>query len=133
MQWTVVIGLLFALLVGVFAIQNNIPVTLKFFSWQFETSLAVVAIGGLALGALLIGILGVVNQLKSRMKIRALNNKIKSLEKRLKELQVDKEEEIKELTGKLNRKEVDLARYEGAQEEILAQEALQAKEDDSAE
>ena len=133
MQWTVVIGLLFALLVGVFAIQNNIPVTLKFFSWQFETSLAVVAIGGLALGALLIGILGVVNQLKSRMKIRALNNKIKSLEKRLKELKENKEEEIKELTGKLNRKEVDLARYEGAQEEILAQEALQAKEDDSAE
>ena len=129
MQWTVVIAFLFALLVGVFAIQNHTPATLKFFSWQIDTSLAVVAIGGLALGALLIGILGIIKQVKARIKIRSLNSKIKSLEKKIEKMEEEKREQIKTLTESLNKKEVDLARYEGIQEEILAQEALEADED----
>ncbi|AZR73095.1 hypothetical protein BBF96_06675 [Anoxybacter fermentans] len=116
MQWTVVITLLFALLVGVFAVQNDIDVSLKFFTWQFETSLVVVVLGGVALGALMIGILGLISQIKARIQIRTLKGKIKSLEKQL--------EKLKE---KLNEMAVDLARYEGAEEEILAQEALQVK------
>lgn len=125
MQWTVVVALLFALLVGVFAIQNAITVSLQFFSYQFETSLVVVVLGGVALGALMIGILGLVNQIKNKIQIRNLKGKIKSLEKQLK----GKGEEIGELQVTVNAMEVELARFEGAHEEILAQEALQAQDD----
>lgn len=123
MQWTVVVALLFALLVGVFAIQNAITVSLKFFSYQFETSLVVVVLGGVALGALMIGILGLLSQIKNKIQIRNLKGKIKSLEKQLN----GKDEEIGELQVTVNAMEVELARFEGAHEEILAQEALQAQ------
>lgn len=121
MQWTVVVALLFALLVGVFAIQNAVMVPLKFFSYEFETSLVVVVLGGVALGALMIGILGLLNQIKNKIQIRNLKGKIKSLEKQLK----GKEAEIEDLFVTQSAMEVELARFEGAHEEILAQEALQ--------
>ncbi|MCK4259757.1 MAG: LapA family protein [Halanaerobiales bacterium] len=126
MQWTVVLALIFALLVGVFAVQNNIPVDLKFFTWQFNTSLAVIVLGGVALGALMIGILGLIVQIKSKIQIRALKGKIKVLERQLKGREVS----IQQLNGQMNDRNVDLARFEGAQEEILAQEALQAEKVD---
>ncbi len=123
MQWTVVLALIFALLVGVFAVQNNIPVDLKFFTWQFNSSLAVVVLGGVALGALMIGILGIIGQVKAKIQIRALKGKLKGLEKQLN----SKEEDLQGLNGQVNGMSVDLARFEGAHEEMLAQEALQTK------
>lgn len=123
MQWTVIITLVFALLVGIFAVQNHTSITLKFFSYEFDTSLVVVVLGGVALGAMTLGILGLISKVKSKLQIRTLKGKIKSLEKDLTNLRAEKDDLITEN----NDLAVDLARLEGAQEEILAQEALQVK------
>ncbi len=121
MQWTVVIALVFALAVGLFSVQNVTPVTLKFFSYEVGTSLVVVVLSSVAFGALMIGILGLIGQIKARLQIRTLKGRIKTLEKELDKTQI----EMDALLGEKNDMAVDLARYEGAQEEILAQEAIQ--------
>lgn len=117
MQWTVIITLIFALLVGIFAVQNHTSVTLKFFSYEFDTSLVVVVLGGVALGAMTLGILGLISKVKSKLQIRTLKGKLRSLEKELAKIR----EENNDLA-------INLARLEGSRDEILAEEALQIKE-----
>lgn len=129
MQWTVVIALIFALVVGIFAVQNVNTVTLKFFAYEIPTNLVVVVLGGVAFGALMIGILGLIGQIKARLQIRTLRGKIKSLEKELNKTKAEYDLLASEKSGMA----IDLARYEGAQEEILAQEALMATDDEAEE
>lgn len=64
-----VISLLFALLVAVFAIQNSQPVLLRFFGWFLETSQAVLLIGAASAGALVVGLLAFFRQLGMGLKL----------------------------------------------------------------
>jgi len=58
MQLMLILGIIFAIGAVTFALQNDVPVTLAFASWHYDSSLAVVLLLALGLGALL-GLAGV--------------------------------------------------------------------------
>lgn len=67
MQFVMVITLVFAVFVAIFALQNAYPVTVHFLDWQFEASLALVILISALAGAVLFGISGLVRQARSRI------------------------------------------------------------------
>lgn len=97
MQGTLIIGIIFALLVAVFSIQNAIPVSISFFTWRFETSLVVVVLGGIALGVLMMGLFASFKQFKLKRKIKGLKSETKKIEAEKENMKTD----ISELEAKL--------------------------------
>ena len=69
---TIVIFLLFLMLVAVFSVQNAFPVTITFFFWRFEASIAIViflsVLCGLVAGGVLMTVLRTKKPLKSIQK-----------------------------------------------------------------
>jgi uncharacterized integral membrane protein len=55
---------LLLLAVAVFALQNPDPVTLRFLGWQTQSSVAIVALGATATGALIAGLLALAGRLR---------------------------------------------------------------------
>lgn len=89
MQILFIISLVFAILVSVFAVMNSNPVTIKLLWKQFEFSQAIVILGSAAFGAIIVAFLGIFSKVKSSLKIRELQNKIKGLEKKIEGLKSD--------------------------------------------
>lgn len=90
MQGTIIFGLIFAILIAIFAIQNASIVALNLLMWKFEISLAVVVLGSIIFGALVIGIFSYFKQFQLRRKNKNLKLEIQSLKDELE----NKEEEI---------------------------------------
>ncbi len=95
MQGTIIFGLIFAILIAIFAIQNASIVALNLLMWKFEISLAVVVLGSIIFGALVIGIFSYFKQFQLRRKNKNLKLEMESLKDKLE----DKEEEINKLKG----------------------------------
>lgn len=57
---------LFALFIAVFAIQNYLPVTVAFFTWNFQTSLVIVILGSATFGAMIVLFLSLLIQFRLR-------------------------------------------------------------------
>ncbi|MBM7855313.1 putative integral membrane protein [Desulfohalotomaculum tongense] len=73
MQFYVVLGLVFALAVAVFAVQNATAVDIKFLGWRFsDISLVLVILSSVAGGSLITILFGLPRQLRTMMKIREL-------------------------------------------------------------
>lgn len=89
MQILFIFSLIFAILVSIFAVMNSEPVTIKLLWKEFQFSQAIVILGSAVFGAVIVALLGVFNKVKSSLKIRELQNKIKSLEKEIQELKPD--------------------------------------------
>ncbi|HLT57747.1 MAG: lipopolysaccharide assembly protein LapA domain-containing protein [Limnochordales bacterium] len=87
MQLLLIIALLFALAVAVFAVQNAEPITVNLIRWQLETSLVVVVVGSAAAGALVAGVFGFIRQVRASWRIRQLQGQVHRLEQRLKALE----------------------------------------------
>ncbi len=85
MQILFIFSLVFAILVSVFAVMNSDPVTIKLLWKQYEFSQAIIILGSAAIGAIIVALLGMVNRVKSSLKVRELQNKIKGLENQLEE------------------------------------------------
>lgn len=86
-QLLLVISLLFALAVAVFAVQNAEYIVVQLFSLEFETSLVVVVLAAAAAGALSAGIIGFVRQIKSSLRIRQLQAQVNKLERQVHDLE----------------------------------------------
>jgi len=56
MQILLISGIAFAIVAVLFALQNNVPVTVSFFAWSFDGSLALVLLLALGLGAVIAGL-----------------------------------------------------------------------------
>lgn len=68
-------------IVGVlFALQNNVQVTLSFFLWQFEGSLALVFLLAMLLGALIVGLLSTPATLRRQWRGYRKTRQIRDLE-----------------------------------------------------
>jgi len=80
-----IFSLLFAILVAAFAVMNSNPVIIKLFWMEIPSSQGVVILGSAAIGAIVVSLLGILSKVKSTLKIRELNNKIKQLEHKLEE------------------------------------------------
>jgi uncharacterized integral membrane protein len=75
-------GLLFALGIALFAVQNATPVDIRFLFWSFpRISLSLVILGAVAAGAVVTMLLGVGRQYRSSRRIRELTARVAQLER----------------------------------------------------
>jgi lipopolysaccharide assembly protein A len=94
MQLLLILGIAFAIGAVAFAIQNNVPVAVAFAPWHFDSSLAVVLLVALGLGALIAGLVSTPGVIKGqwagarlRRQIAILEDHKVSLERRVFELE----------------------------------------------
>lgn len=84
---------IFAMVVGLgsvmFALQNNVPVTVVFLAWRFDGSLALVLLLAMALGALIVALLSTPATLRRQWAGRRQDKRINELEKERKDLQTE--------------------------------------------
>lgn len=92
MQFIIVISMIFALFIALFAIQNATVITINFLWYKFNLSQAVVILGSALFGILIMLPFDIVKRVRFRIKINELNSKIKKLDE---ELSIAKETIIK--------------------------------------
>ena len=78
MQIWFVVSLIFSIIVVVFAALNSEVVTIKLFWVNYELSQSVVILISAAFGAAIAIFLGLFSQLKSKLKIRALESNLEN-------------------------------------------------------
>jgi len=94
MQLLLILGIVFAIGAVSFAMQNNVPVTVAFAFWHYDSSLVVVLLVALGLGALIAGLVSTPSVIKGqwdgarlRRQIASLEDDKASLERRVRELE----------------------------------------------
>ena len=95
MQLLLILGIVFAISAVTFALQNFRSVTVAFASWHYDSSLAVVLLVALGLGALIAGLVSTPSVIKGqwvtarlRRQVAILEDKRASLERRIQELEL---------------------------------------------
>lgn len=81
MQLTIIAVILVALIGVFFAMQNNVPVTVNFLLWRFDTSLAMVLPLALAAGAIIVALLTMPATVKRQWLLTRQKRRIVELEK----------------------------------------------------
>ncbi|MBX5476850.1 MAG: LapA family protein [Clostridia bacterium] len=79
MTWYLVVFLLFAFGVAVFAAQNGQTVDVRLLMWKMNTTLAVVVLGAAFAGAVITACLGAVAQLRLRWRLLRAENELRTL------------------------------------------------------
>lgn len=97
MQILLVISLLFAALVAIFALQNAQTVPIKFFMWQPEASIAVIVLLFAAAGAFIAAIIGIVRQVRLGLRLRNTKTELARTSKALEATEL----KLKEVEGKV--------------------------------
>ena len=94
MQLLLILGIIFAIGAVTFAVQNNVSVTVVLASWRYDSSLAVVLLVALGLGALIAGLVSTPSVIKAqwagarlRREVASLEDDKASLERRVSELE----------------------------------------------
>lgn len=94
MQLLLILGIAFAIGAVSFALQNGVPVTVAFAFWRYDSSLAVVLLVALGLGALIAGLVSTPSVIKAqwdsarlRRQIAGLEDEAALLEQRVRELE----------------------------------------------
>ncbi len=93
MQFRMIISLVFAIIIAIFAIMNSGAVTIHLFLWKLENvSLAMVILASAIFGAVLVYLSGTVSTLKRKKQIKNLEQEIKKVnsEAQAKESGLDK-------------------------------------------
>lgn len=81
MQLMILVGLAAAIGVVAFALQNNVPVTVTFLFWRFDSALAMVLLIAVALGALIVALLSTPAVLRLQWEASRLRRQVAGLEK----------------------------------------------------
>lgn len=81
MQLTIIAAILLTLIGVVFAMQNNVQVTVAFLLWRFDTTLAIVLPLALATGALFIALLTTPSTIKKQWLLKRQKSRINEMEK----------------------------------------------------
>ncbi|MGM0378840.1 MAG: LapA family protein [Bacillota bacterium] len=108
MQFTVILTLIFAIIIAIFAGLNSAVVTLNLLVTQFEISLAIVILISAVLGAIIMYLVNIFKSLKKSKKIKNLKKEKSSLNDKINNLHdqiVKKDEKIDKIQKKLNDKE----------------------------
>lgn len=75
-----------AIFVGIgavaFAMQNNLPVTVNFLLWRFDSSLAMVLLLALATGAIVVALLTTPGTLRRQWQLARQRRQLEEMEKR---------------------------------------------------
>jgi len=80
MQLFLVLGIVFAIGAVTFALQNNIPVTVVFAFWRYDSTLAVVLLVALGLGVLITALVSTPSVIKGQWTGRRLRRQVAGLE-----------------------------------------------------
>ncbi len=123
MQIYFILSLLFAVVVALFAVINSEMIEISYFIGTVEVAQSVVILVSAAFGALIMGLFAIFSKLKSGLKARKLNGKIKVLEK---EIEGYKKAEIKAAEEKAKLQEEEAKRAEKAKDE-LGEDAIEKK------
>ncbi|OFZ96545.1 MAG: hypothetical protein A2Z64_05600 [Betaproteobacteria bacterium RIFCSPLOWO2_02_67_12] len=87
MQLTILIGIALAIVAVAFALQNNVPVTVTFLLWRFDSTLAMVLLLAVAIGALIVAFLSTPSVLRLQWQAARQRKQIAALEQSRDELQ----------------------------------------------
>ena len=105
MQLGLIIGILFAIMAALFAMQNIVPVVVSLGFWSFEGSLALVLLMTLGLGALIAGLLSSPAMIRRQWNTSKLARQVADLERKL----ADEARRNEELTAEVARLRKPLA------------------------
>ena len=97
MHLMLILGVIFAIGAVVFALQNNVSVTVSIALWQFEGSLAMVLLLSLGLGVLIAGLLSSPTVIRGQWTASRLRHQVADLEKKLSQQQTRNDELAAEL------------------------------------
>ncbi|CAM4340411.1 LapA family protein [Paenibacillus typhae] len=78
-QWSLILGLIFALITAVFAVINVDPVQVNFGFDQISIPLILVILGCALIGGIIVGSYGIFRQYKLQKQIKALNAELSKL------------------------------------------------------
>lgn len=87
MQLITVLGIAVAALGIAFALQNNVPVTVTFLIWRFDSTLATVLLLALALGAIIVALVSTPMALRKQWLLSRQRKEIASQNATMAELQ----------------------------------------------
>ncbi len=111
MQIFLIIALLFAVVAVIFAVQNVAAVTITFFSWSLQTSLAVALLVALGTGILIVILFSIPGKIKNSRASFSQKKKFASLEaerdrfqKKVDEITAERDQTLKKLEE--SRKEI---------------------------
>jgi len=85
MQLGLIVGIVFAIVAALFAMQNIAPVTVTVGFWSFEGSLALVLLATLGLGALIAGLVSSPAMIRRQWNVARLTRQVAELEGKLAE------------------------------------------------
>lgn len=85
-----ILGLIIAILAGIFALQNNQPVIVTFMKWSWETNVALLILTALILGVILSWLLSIPSVVQNFLQKLGLKSKVKKLEKKLDKTEIGK-------------------------------------------
>lgn len=90
-QVIVLLGLVFAILIAIFAVQNTTSVAVSFLTFHTDSvAVSVLVLISAALGAAVIGFLGVGRELSLRWRHRSVAQQLRSAQSRIAELEAAK-------------------------------------------
>jgi len=79
-QIIIVLALVFALFISIFAVQNATPVDIKFLKWSYSgISLVVIILGSFGLGVLLTLLFNAIKSFQNMIKLKELKDKLHHL------------------------------------------------------
>ncbi|MFO8061094.1 MAG: lipopolysaccharide assembly protein LapA domain-containing protein [Bacillota bacterium] len=88
---TLIIFLIAAVGIAIFAAQNPMVLPVRFFHWEVQTSLIVVIVAAAATGGLFIGAVNIYRHLLTKLRQREAANQIRRLEAKKDELTLENE------------------------------------------
>ncbi len=74
-----ILGLILGALSVVFALQNVVPITITFFVWQVEGSLALILLLALLTGVIICGLLSIPEVIRNHLRFKAMRKEIEAL------------------------------------------------------
>jgi uncharacterized integral membrane protein len=80
MQLLLIFGIGFAIAAVAFALQNNVPVTVSLLFWSFDSSLAMVLLLAIGLGAIIAGLVSSPTVIKGQWATARLRRQVAALE-----------------------------------------------------
>ncbi|NPV52822.1 MAG: LapA family protein [Firmicutes bacterium] len=92
MQAYLIVALVFAIAVAVFAVQNSGMVTIRFLNWQSDASLIFIILGSAVAGALAVGLVGLMKQLSLSIKLRNTTNRLHKLQEEYDRIAIENDE-----------------------------------------
>ena len=76
MQGYIVLALVFAIIIAVFAVQNTMMVVIRFFLWEANTSLVIVVLVAAAIGAVMLFLVNLLKNIGTKKEMKDLRRQV---------------------------------------------------------